>query len=685
MDKSLHLAIERSIRSWLELDATRDKRLLAKLIGVTPAAISFWVTGRNPITHPNAVALIRALARKPTSQAHIEKLEDTIAHYERSFPDRRAKDLYEALSNGAAQIEPKKATRGDDLHDWPGPVTVAVALLGVAVLTMADRASFLNFGLALAAIPLFASTWFFEASLRTDAARRQVARFFQSESYVRAYGALLSAALDTTDRWFVGPRNRDTLPKTSVKHAWTVRLFAKALLLALIYPLAAMLFQWLILDRDVWFGDVILLHDTQTFGKIIVVAFFFTAFVSALFTLRVDGSARYPRSGLAVLFALAGLLLLGLIFGPEQPGIAFTKNWFMGTLLFIIVFGFILLCHFKAINLIVGPAMGVVIGAAIQSINSAEIEALAAYLAQRNPFSYLVADGAITMVLIVCIATVCAVPLTMILNRVMDRPGIVTPLIFASVPIFAVWIMSYGAGYLDNPYYFIVLGILPTVNAVFDFTSIGLTRWALRCGLLEVGRKTLLFSAFDLIAALLIFLGLGCFCVSVFHLVNLIALNVPLTTGVLVINLYNSQTDNLFHQISAHPDRYVWLYLTFLTTLLPTLLHACVAIWALGPSLLSEHARWSAAQRFRRASETVGDKVVQILPLAIWTTAATSGPLLLILSGISVLSNYSCQIGYELMNVFIRFLHVLTGNPKAVEFLDAHLLCTAQPPFGDGV
>lgn len=684
IEDKFHTVLNCCFEAWKGNDGAKDQKSLARLVGVHPTTLNHWLNNRRNIEHSSAVELMKVFCKNAATPSQFEDISSLIDAYGTKFPDRSARQLREVFESENSKIDPPQveienveAQRGRPENNWPGPITFGSALIGLTVIVAGSQLGSWFIATVIAALIFTILTWFLEASLRYQKARDQVSDYFLEQSYAKSYKLALSKVLDRTDDWFLNSAQQE-LGLTALRRAWTVRLYAKAVLLALIYPLLAMMFQWAALDRDVWFGETILLHDTQTAGKLIVVALFAASFSTALFTLGVEGAARYRRSITALVLAVSGLLLLGLVFGPPQDGIVFTKNWFMGTLVMMVLFAFILLCHFRKFHLIIGPAMGMVIGAAIQSIYSAEIEALAAKLVEQDPSGYLIADGLITAVIILFITIFCAVPLTWFLKSIMDKPGWLSPLSHGGVTVMAVVLMAYGAGYLDNPYYFIMLGILPVVNATFDFGSIGLTRWALRSGLTEVGKKTLLFSGFDLVAAIMIFIGLGCFFILVFHLVNFVALNVPLTTGIAVVNLNNGQEDNIFHQLAAEPERYWWLYATLLTTLLPTLVHACVAIWALGPTLLRDQSRVAFAERFKLAPTTVGEECARVYPLAFWATFALVGPAFFMLFWYGALADNSCHIGIEMINVFVRFFHVLTRNAEAVALLDVAAFCVER-------
>ncbi len=116
---------------------------------------------------------------------------------------------------------------------------------------------------------------------------------------------------------------------------------------------------------------------------------------------------------------------------------------------------------------------------------------------------------------------------------------------------------------------YLFLGLLPLVNAVFDYVSYSVTLSLLRAGVRKP-RIALLTGFCDLAVATLLFLALGATLVVMIASINQWA-DVPLYPLV-----------PLFHGIRLAPDDYLWLYLMMFSTILPTVLHAAVATFSLG-------------------------------------------------------------------------------------------------------
>jgi len=196
-------------------------------------------------------------------------------------------------------------------------------------------------------------------------------------------------------------------------------------------------------------------------------------------------------------------------------------------------------------------------------------------------------------------------------------------LIYLVISIGAALLMILASGQeFWFPYYFLI-GLLPLVNAAFDFMSIGLTRLALRLGAQNFGAKTLLFSALDLFLAVILFLGLIAASFVLATSLNwMIGVNVfPLQTDSAacigdISSALSTEThlsvkgllagedacsDSIISDVNSSPWQFMWLILIFGSTLIPTLLHLGFAVFAFGPALLSDRIRLHVASWARRS------------------------------------------------------------------------------------
>ena len=128
---------------------------------------------------------------------------------------------------------------------------------------------------------------------------------------------------------------------------------------------------------------------------------------------------------------------------------------------------------------------------------------------------------------------------------------------------------DFGAGQRSLAVFFVLtLALLPLVNAVFDFASVGLTRYLLRLGLEQ--KRAAWRAVLDGLGGIAIFFALGC------TLIAFVTFVVP-ADGVPLVDL-----KQLFADMRRAPGDYIWLMVTLFSTLIPTLLHLSVAVLTLG-------------------------------------------------------------------------------------------------------
>jgi hypothetical protein len=128
----------------------------------------------------------------------------------------------------------------------------------------------------------------------------------------------------------------------------------------------------------------------------------------------------------------------------------------------------------------------------------------------------------------------------------------------------------------------LAIGALPVVNAVFDYVSYGVTLSLLRAGRREDGWPPLLCGLLDALGAVLILYGLA----------------LALALYIAAINALGSvpflPLDRLFEDLADPAVRsgYAWLYLTLLSTLVPTGVHLLLALISVTTLLPAQAKRW---------------------------------------------------------------------------------------------
>ena len=128
---------------------------------------------------------------------------------------------------------------------------------------------------------------------------------------------------------------------------------------------------------------------------------------------------------------------------------------------------------------------------------------------------------------------------------------------------------DFGAGQRSRVVFvMLTFCLLPLVNAVFDFASVGLTRYLLRLGLEQ--KRAAWRAVLDGLGGIAIFFALGC------TLIAFVTFVVP-ADGVPLVDL-----TQLFTDLRRAPGDYIWLMIKLFSSLLPTLLHLSVAVLTLG-------------------------------------------------------------------------------------------------------
>lgn len=143
---------------------------------------------------------------------------------------------------------------------------------------------------------------------------------------------------------------------------------------------------------------------------------------------------------------------------------------------------------------------------------------------------------------------------------------------------FIVWIFLYVISVtltisVENDIHHTVLvffTFLPIMNSIFDFLSIGLTRFLLQKSLSSKYPPVL--GVIDAIGAIVLF---------VFLKLGLVTLFVTLSDsdGNSIFQLLGAE--GLFVDLKKNPNEYIWLYFTLFSTLIPTIAHLNIACFSL--------------------------------------------------------------------------------------------------------
>ena len=299
--------------------------------------------------------------------------------------------------------------------------------------------------------------------------------------------------------------------------------------LALAYPIVAITIQWL-WGSAIDFGGQEVIAVSPSQARIFTAVWLGSSLFFYLFAGASKSRWRWP------LFILAtGILLLGPIYAdrfavPGNVAVASTvasvgAGAFAGAVAVVVAFGVASADTFTFKGAVVGTVAGAV----------ACLVVVAEELSSRPMAWRLLYCGALVALLIVAV----------------KMPD------------------DFGAGQRNQAVFFMLtMGVLPLVNAVFDFASVGLTRYLLRLGLEQ--KRAAWRAVLDGLGGIAIFFALGC------TLIAFVTFVVP-ADGVPLVEL-----KQLFADMRRAPGDYIWLMVTLFSTLIPTLLHLPVAVLTLG-------------------------------------------------------------------------------------------------------
>lgn len=469
---------------------------------------------------------------------------------------------------------------------------------------------------ALPAIALFLSLftfwrWWLTRSWAEADSRAGLLSFLRRPDAPRLYQRCVCWALEKTDDWVLDEHQRQ-LPR-SFRPAWSLRLFHRALLVALIYPTGCILVQWAWgvdvsfdqLERwDVWFySDV---YRGFRWSALAAFAVWLLSFVLL-------NRSRYIAAAFAVSLLAALVVASAQIVPRSIDGYGGT-----GASLMVALSTAALLCAgapaavplsalsgFVFSRLALNAVGGSVYATALDFLNALGLDAARPL---RIP---------LITILTVVLSTAAVAPLFRRAPSVGLRGFMVTGTTIAAV-IGVAYLFPLGLGWRGLSAVLSLGLFLPLVNAAFDFLSFGLTRWALRKGVDNMGWRTPGWGAADLFLGVIVMLALGTAFIVFLQLQNAI-LGFPLT-----------QLDRFFEQVRVQPENWYWLGAAIGSTMLPTLVHITLAVWSIGPVVLTPRRGRAIADRLEKSDAHFGWRWTMLTALAAWSATAVAAPLIFI-------------------------------------------------------
>ena len=347
------------------------------------------------------------------------------------------------------------------------------------------------------------------------------------------YRSVMRRGLD----WLDSRLSAHEAPQGPAQRAWSFGLLNATMALALAYPIVAITIQWL-WGSAIDFGGQEVIAVSPSQARIFTAVWLGSSLFFYLFAGASKSRWRWP------LFILAtGILLLGPIYADRfaVPG------------------------NVAVASTVASVGAGAFAGAVAFAVEGAVVVAFGVASASADTFTF---KGAVVGTVAGAVACVVVVA-----EELSSRPmawrllycGALVALLIVAVKMPD----DFGAGQRNQAVFFMLtMGVLPLVNAVFDFASVGLTRYLLRLGLEQ--KRAAWPAVLDGLGGIAIFFALGC------TLIAFVTFVVP-ADGVPLVDL-----TQLFADMRRAPGDYIWLMVTLFSTLIPTLLHLSVAVLTLG-------------------------------------------------------------------------------------------------------
>jgi len=337
------------------------------------------------------------------------------------------------------------------------------------------------------------------------------------------YRSVMRRGLD----WLDSRLSAHEAPQGPAQKAWSFGLLNATMALALAYPILAITIQWLC-GSAIDFGGQEVMAASPPQARIFTAVWLGSSVLVYLFA-----GASKSRWRWTLVILATGILLLGLIFAD---GFAVPGN-------------------------IAGTVAVASVGAGTVAV------AFTGPVAGAGAFAGAVAFVAPVLVAATSAGTVAGAEERS--SRPMARRLLFCGVLVALLIVAIKMPDDFGAGQRNQAVFFMLtMGVLPLVNAVFDFASVGLTRYLLRLGLEQ--KRAAWPAVLDGLDGIAIFFALGC------TLIAFVTFVVP-ADGVPLVDL-----TQLFADMRRAPGDYIWLMVTLFSTLIPTLLHLSVAVLTLG-------------------------------------------------------------------------------------------------------
>ena len=535
-----HLQLGECVRLWEARGFSRTE--LAKRIGRSVGSISHWINDRRPINIESSRKLFQAFAEVFDAERERSSLIRLADAYSMKFPTRSMDEIHSIIDLPSAKDRGRKISREEAVHSniaspritGNGAPFFALAIL-LAVVIWSEQAGrgalyiwgqiwvdgrLDPFGFIIWAL-LLSTVFFFSLGFSGSGARKR-AEWIEKGTWKESYVVVVSSFLDKIDSLLL-PRNKaDSVSVTSFSRNWSVQLYEKNLALAILYPIFFLMAQWLVTGSEQSLGFFKAWPEDAILARRVFICSCFVGSIALAYYAR-QRARSYIRIALGCLALAINFVGYGACwnaYGGVEVGPGAVN---MATVAFI--FGI----AFRLFDNIAVPVAAASSAGAALSFAFLPLVATAEVLTGRIGGGYAddtvravhtIMNHSLNLLLFFCLLKLFSCFAS---RDVIERNPVYGGLVYGAVSVGTAGLMFFASTQKFWAEYYLFLGLLPVLNAFFDFLSVGLTRYTLRLGLSRFGIRTLVFSILDVCVALSLFVLLVFSGLLVLELLNLAA------------------------------------------------------------------------------------------------------------------------------------------------------------------
>ena len=457
--------------------------------------------------------------------------------------------------------------------------------------------------------------------------RETAAQFLDAGGFDRLYRSAMSAVLGWFDRHLCPPEYLNVYDPhyrypPSGARAWNWRAYDRMLLIAVAYPLLLPLLIWVFAATPAMLGQLEIMPAPETWWQQPLVAAGLLAIVfSRPIARRIQAMLVQP---------LANTLSRVILARPAPP--EFGRDLVQGALILAIAFGVAatVAFAFAGAGAVAFAIVGASAGLVVLAFAGEEAFALAGAIAVAVVGAFTGAT-AVTGYVALGVAGAGAFAIGSAAEwSVGNRKHPALAYVLLTAFLATAFIITAHFIPLDNlnrgGTLLLFLGLFPLLNAIWDFVSLGLTRWALRQSLLTTPWRGLPAWTRPLVFNLLDALG---------AIVALVCLSFSLLAGVALLNHLAADPilplTRVFTDLRPGPGgpNMTWLYIMVFSTLLPTLAHLLLFLISLALRYPAAPGRRVMAAMLGQAENGDGRTAFVCAILALQPTLWIGAPLLI--------------------------------------------------------